>query len=344
MGRFMELPIKRLAVSGLGLLLLIFYIWTVLQGWWSVSPVLALGLSGLGVLGYVYGTQLRQSAQRFRAIAETAPVALLVIDPPSGMVVYANDLGNALFGNRQAEGKSVTEILPAEDWENLRQICQRDGEVRGYELPCSFDLWAIAALRSLPQKHQSNLILSLTDITALKQTTESLRQGEASYRSIFENAIEGIFQASPDNSLIRINDSFAKIFGYTSAQEMLARVRHFNKLYADGETEAEFQRLMAEQSEILGWEYRAFKCDRSIIWIRQSARAVHSQNGNLLYYEGIVEDVSQRRRQEEELKRQMAELQVEIDESRRAKQVAEITETDFFKQLQAEAATLRPDN
>jgi hypothetical protein len=64
----------------------------------------------------------------------------------------------------------------------------------------------------------------------------------------------------------------------------------------------------------------------------------------LLYYEGIVEDVSQRRRQEEELKRQMAELQVEIDESRRAKQVAEITETDFFKQLQAEAATLRPDN
>jgi PAS domain S-box-containing protein len=346
MGRFMGLPIKRLAIGGLVLLLSFFYVWAVWQGWVLalVHPVLVVGLSVLGIAIYIYVHQLGQSAQRFRAIVEATPVPLLIIDPPSGMVVYANGSGEALFENGKAKGKSVTDLLPAEDWENLRQIWQRDGEVTGYELLCRSDLWAIAAIRSLPQAHQPDLILTLTDITALKQTTESLRRAEANYRSIFENAIEGIFQASPDNTLMRINDSFAKIFGYASATEMLGKVRHFNSLYADGETEGEFQHLMAQRSEILGWEYPAYRCDRSIIWIRQSTRAVRNPKGDLLYYEGIVEDVSQRRRQEEELRQQMAELQVEIDESRRAKQVAEITETDFFKQLQAEADALRSDN
>ncbi len=346
MVRFMKLPINGLAISGLVLLLAFFYVWAVRQGWVTplVPPVLAVGLSVLGIAIYTYMHRLRQTTQRFSAIVEATPVPLLIIDPPSGTVVYANPLGEALFEDCKAKGKSITDILPPEDWENLRRIWQRDGEVRGYELPCATNLWAIAAMRSLPQAHPPDLILTLTDITTLKQTTESLKRAEANYRSIFENAMEGIFQASPDNTLMRINDAFAKIFGYASTKEMLDKVRHFNNLYADEATEAEFQHLMAQQSEIVGWEYPALRRDRSIIWIRQSARAVRNQKGDLLYYEGIVEDVSQRRRQEEELRQQMAELQVEIDESRRAKQVAEITETDFFRQLQAEADALRSDN
>lgn len=349
-------PLQFTGLAALGLaleslVLLGCYIWAFGEGWWIpvVPPWLALGLSGLGTAVYIYVDQLRENEQRFRSIAETTPVAILVVDPKKETVLYANSLGESQFFGGNIKGKLVTDIFEQpEDWHNLVQTLRKEGAVSGYELPCrpadGAPMWAIAAMRPLRRDGEPALLLTLSDVTALKQTTESLRRAEASYRSIFENAIEGIFQASPDNTLIRINDSFAKMFGYASAQEMLATVRRFNSLYADAETEAEFQRLMAEQLEILGWEYRALKRDRSIIWIRQSARTVRNQNGDPLYYEGIVEDVSQRRRQEEELKRQMAELQVEIDESRRAKQVAEITETDFFKQLQAEADALRSDN
>jgi len=342
-----------LAVAGLALLaaLLLGVCFLAFgQGWWlpAVPPLLALGLSGLGTAGYIYVDKLRENEQRFRSIAETTPVAILAINPQKEAIVYANSLAEALFGNSGCVGQPIAKIFHhPEHWQELLQALHLDGVVSGYELPCRRSdfapMWAIAAMRSFHRDGKPALLLALSDITALKQTEEALRQAEASYRSIFENAIEGIFQAYPDNSLLRINDSFAQIFGYASAAEMLGRVSNRSRLYADADTQTEFYQLMADKPEIVGWEYRAYKRDRSVIWVRESTRAVRNPSGELLYYEGMVEDISQRRRQEEELRQQMAELQVEIDESRRAKQVAEITETDFFKQLQAEADALRPD-
>lgn len=322
-----------------------------LNGAWIplVPPWIALVLASVSMAVYIYVDRIRENEERFRSITETTPVAILVIEPQTDTILYANSLTKDTFGLEEVVGLSVPKLFyDKEDWKNICANFSETGKVSGYELPCRHrdltPLWMIANLRAFRRDGQLAFLLSLSDVTTLKETEASLRRAEESYRGIFENAVEGIFQATPNNSLVRVNSSFAKLFGYRSIQEMMTKMPNRNRLYADMDTRDEFYKMMETTTEIAGFEYRAYRADKSVIWIKESTRAVFNEAGGLLYYEGIVEDVTQRRRQEEQLKRQVAELQVEIDESRRARQVQEITESDFFRELQAEADLLRPSD
>jgi PAS domain S-box-containing protein len=176
----------------------------------------------------------------------------------------------------------------------------------------------------------------------LSQLREALQIEESKYRNMFENAVEGIFQSSPDGKFLNVNPAYANLFGYDSSEEMLSEIREIAKqLYVDPGKREEFKHVLEQHGGIRDFEFEAYRRDRTTIWVSVWARAVKDSQGNLLYYEGNCIDITQRKHQEASWKQQLQELQTEIDQKQRARQVAEITSTDYFQRLMAEADDLR---
>ena len=125
---------------------------------------------------------------------------------------------------------------------------------------------------------------------------------EEMYRSIFENAIEGIFQTTPSGQYLNVNPALAKMYGYDSVQDLIVGLTAIdNQLYVDHNRRPEFVRLMQESGVVHSFEAEIYRKDKSTMWISENARAVRDPNGELLYYEGMVEDITERKRLETEL-------------------------------------------
>ncbi|HYX13550.1 MAG TPA: PAS domain S-box protein, partial [Nostoc sp.] len=136
----------------------------------------------------------------------------------------------------------------------------------------------------------------------LESAYQKLKVAEAKYRSIFENAVEGIFQSSPDGRYITANPALARIYGYSLAEEVTANSTIIEQLYVDPNRRAEFVRLMEKYGSVSEFESQIYRRDGSIVWISEKAYAVRDEKGKLLYYEGLIEDITQRKQTEEELR------------------------------------------
>ncbi|MDB6034886.1 MAG: sensor hybrid histidine kinase [Verrucomicrobiales bacterium] len=142
------------------------------------------------------------------------------------------------------------------------------------------------------------------DITQLKETEQALREAEEKYRAIYENAVEGIFQTSYQGHFLSANPALARMYGYDSPEDLVTRltdIRH--QLYVDPRRREEFSRLMREKGAVTGFESQIYRKDGQVIWISESARTVRDAQGNILYYEGAVEDVTGRKLAEDERER-----------------------------------------
>jgi len=140
----------------------------------------------------------------------------------------------------------------------------------------------------------------MRDITERKQAEEALRQAEQKYRSIFENAIEGIFQTTPEGRYISVNPALARMYGYGSPEELIGSVSDIGKIvYVNPKRRTEFKRLIEAQGFVEGFEYEVYRKDRRKIWLSENARAVRGADGVVLYYEGSVQDITERKRVDE---------------------------------------------
>lgn len=143
------------------------------------------------------------------------------------------------------------------------------------------------------------------DITQNKQAEVALRQAEEKYRSIFENAVEGIFQSTPAGYYLSVNQSLARIYGYESISELMTTLTDINQqLYVQPQRREEFITYMEAFNEVSDFESEVYRKDRSKIWISENVRSVRDPEGNILYYEGTVQDITARRQAEEELRYQ----------------------------------------
>jgi len=143
------------------------------------------------------------------------------------------------------------------------------------------------------------------DITRQRADEQALRDAELRYRSIFENAIEGIFQTSPDGRYLAANPALARIYGYDSPEALMAALQDIeHQLYVDPGRREEFMHQMQAHGRVTGFESQVHTRDGGIIWISENARAVHGADGELRYYEGTVEDVTERKTQERRIAHQ----------------------------------------
>ncbi|HBL12202.1 MAG TPA: hypothetical protein DD379_12485, partial [Cyanobacteria bacterium UBA11162] len=146
-------------------------------------------------------------------------------------------------------------------------------------------------------------------LTKRQQSEKALRQAEEKYRRIFENAIHGIFQTTPEGHYLSANPALSRIYGYSSVEELIADLTNIEQqLYVSKNRRSEFQRLIQEHDVVSDFESQIHGKDGTLIWISENARAVRDGNGALLYYEGTVQDITPRKQAEEALRRSQQRL------------------------------------
>ncbi|PLY60320.1 bifunctional diguanylate cyclase/phosphodiesterase [Herbaspirillum sp. BH-1] len=145
----------------------------------------------------------------------------------------------------------------------------------------------------------------LQDVTERKEAAQALQEAERRYRSIFENAIEGVFQTTPDGTYIAVNPALARIYGYHSPEDLIVGLRDIShQLYVEPERRTEFMRLMEQHGSVSNFESRVYRRDGDIIWISENARAVYDDADKLICYEGTVEAITERKLYEAEMRHQ----------------------------------------
>ena len=252
----------------------------------------------------------------FRRIFQGTPNAALLRDA-DGIVLLVNPAFEALFGVEAAEvvGHDLREVVrPAVD----RGL---DGGGEVWSLSGSAFLretrWGArdggtvdVSLSQFPVGLVGGRIVSCVifhDISGRRRAEEQLDAAERKYRSIFENAVEGIFQTTPGGRYLEANRTLARIYGFVSVFEMTEHFRDIkNQLYVDPRRRDDFVRTLSAHDEVHNFESQIRKKDGAVIWISENARVVRNAAGEAVYYEGTVVDITDRKRAEEQLAAQRA--------------------------------------
>lgn len=134
------------------------------------------------------------------------------------------------------------------------------------------------------------------DITARKKSTNALREAERRYYNLFENAIEGIFRTTRGGQFLDANPALARIFGFDSPIELIRMHKDLHaQLYVQPGRRAEFISLVETHGSVSGFESQIYRRNGEIIWISENARAVFDDDGELVCFEGTIEDVTERK-------------------------------------------------
>ncbi|MGE5547844.1 MAG: putative bifunctional diguanylate cyclase/phosphodiesterase [Solirubrobacterales bacterium] len=126
---------------------------------------------------------------------------------------------------------------------------------------------------------------------------------EDEFRSLFENAIEGIYRTSPDGKYLAANPALARIYGYDTPEQLIRGLTDIARLlYVNPDDRTRFKQALAHDALVRNFEAQVYRKDGSVIWISENARAVTDASGRLTCYEGTVQDITGRKRAEERLR------------------------------------------
>ena len=264
--------------------------------------------------------KLRESEARLRAILDNSP----------GMVFLKDVDGRYLHVNRQFErafhmtceevvGKTDEAIFVPEQAAAFRandlKVLQAGVSLEFEEVAMHNDGPHTSIVSKFPLYGGDRKPYALcgfsTDITQRKRMEVALRQSEERYRSIFENAVEGIFQTTLDGKYVAVNPALARMYGYDSPEDMIATITDISsQLYVDPGRRNEFIRLMQSKEEVTGFEALVYRKDGSCIWISENVRIFRDQAGVLVGYEGTVENITERKLANERLRATLEEVRL----------------------------------
>jgi two-component system, cell cycle sensor histidine kinase and response regulator CckA len=262
-------------------------------------------------------TAYKQTQEALRKANETSiyasPVAIIAVDTERHVTLW-NPAAEAMFGWKEDEvlGKVPPVRLQGgdEQSEGLHKRAMAGEiltsiELHGYKRDGTFVAISLSAAPLLDDQHKIRAIIGfLTDITQLKQAEEERRETEQKYRTIFENAMEGIYQITPQGRYISANPALARMFGFDSPSEFLqARTDVKSQEYVHPEMREEFISTVRWVGMVKNFEYEAYTKDREAIWVSANAHAVRDAAGQILYLEGTVQDITERQKLEQQLRR-----------------------------------------
>ncbi|HQM76960.1 MAG TPA: PAS domain S-box protein [Syntrophorhabdaceae bacterium] len=257
---------------------------------------------------------LSQSEAKYRSIFENAVEGIFQSTPDSDLIAV-NPAMARIFGYSSPDEMvaDVTNIghqlyVNSRDRHRFQQLLEKDEVVEGFESQFyrkdGSALWGSLNVRTVKDSAGNVLFYegTLEDITARKTAEEDLKKSEEKYRNIFENALEGIFQITPEGRYLSVNPALARIHGFNSPDEMIHSVTDIaHQLYVDPSRRAELKRLTEEKGFVKDFEIMMRRKDLSLQWVSVNSHAVRDNNGNILYYEGTLQDITSRKLAEEEL-------------------------------------------
>jgi PAS domain S-box-containing protein len=263
---------------------------------------------------------LRESEKKYQFLYETMTQGVFY-QRADGVLVDANPAALSMFGLTHEKLVGRTSFHPPWDVihedgspfptaEHPSMVALKTGKpvkdvVAGVFNPQTKSyVWL--AINAVPKFRQEEAVVdgvfvTLHDITPRKRAEEALRQAESKYRSIFDNAVEGIFQATPEGKFLSVNPAFARMCGFEDPEEMVSTITDIKtQLYANPEDRTRIAALYEGLGIVRNFETQFRKTDGRFIWVSVNSRAVRDERGSMLYYEGTIEDISERKRAEEE--------------------------------------------
>lgn len=257
-------------------------------------------------------TELRSSEEKLAQAQRIAHLGYWERDFDSGRIRWSDETYR-LFGAQPGDGdldfERFQELVHPEDRELIKQaiaaalmdgprydteyrIIRSDGEIRLVHSQADI----VRDNSGRPRQ----MFGTTQDVTEQKRAEQALREAEHKYRAIFENAIEGIFQSTPEGKFLSVNPALARMFGYDSPEELIAKVNDIQQtIYVDPKRREEFKQAIEAHGSVELFEYEIFRKDQTRRWLCENSRAVRDSDGKVSYYEGTVEDTTERRRVEE---------------------------------------------
>jgi PAS domain S-box-containing protein len=252
---------------------------------------------------------LRESEERYRALAETAHDFIFTVGPDA-RIEYVNSTGAAELGLKPSEiiGKTLPDLFPGpvaeREWHNVKSVLDT-GTPHYLQNRYAFarrELWLDTWLA--PVRDETGRVRSVVgisrNVTELVQIELALRASEERYRLLFERAPIGIYRTTADGRILMANPALVHMFGCSSFYE-------FSLMNLDPDRPPYDRRQFIEAVErtggVRGFETQDFRRDGTTIYVRENARACRDDRGKTLYYEGTVEDITDQRRAQDRLSR-----------------------------------------
>jgi diguanylate cyclase (GGDEF)-like protein/PAS domain S-box-containing protein len=254
---------------------------------------------------------MRESDEQYRLLFEGNPVPMWVFDRKTLRFIAVNEAAIRQYGFARQEflAKTITEIRPEQDIPGLLQdIAKRTLglEARGIwrHRKKNGELIDVEIVSHPLDFHGvKSMLVAAQDITERKRAEDAVRQAEEKYRGIFEDAVIGIFQATPDGRLTNVNRAHARMHGYESPEEMMAEVSNVARdLSVDPNRMLELAHSVRRNGIVRGAEVEVYRKDGSKKWVRVNLRAIHGADGDVALFEGTVEDITEHKAAQERMK------------------------------------------
>lgn len=281
------------------------------------------------------GSDRSLDEESYRAIFETAQVGLyrssrdgrflmvnqaladiLGYDSPEQLCAETRSIAGQLYLD-PAWREMLVETLESQGWieSMVCQVRRRDGSV----------IWVRETARMMPGPQAGRVVDAdrqyfvgtFQDVTEQVEAMQRLRVAEASYRSLFEHAREGIYRSSLEGRQLSANPALVRLNGYDSEEELLAAVGDIaGEWYVEPGRRAEFKRLMEEHGQVADFVSEVYRHRTGArIWVSENAHLVRGADGAPLYYEGTIREITDERAAEAAL----MEAQHSAEEANRAK-------------------------
>ncbi|MBI4969016.1 MAG: PAS domain S-box protein [Rhodospirillales bacterium] len=269
---------------------------------------------------------LRQREERLDGIMKTVVDGIITLTE-DGTIESANPAAERIFGYAASEivGRNITVLMPepmralhlqrfhGRELKKPSILSAPSGEIQGQRkdgtiIPVEI---AVSELHLGERRLYTGIV---RDIRERKAAEEALRESEQRYRSIFEQAVEGIYQTTPTGRFLEASPSLARLFGYDSPEELLTNVVDVGaQIYLNSEDRVRFRALLEANGEVRGFECQLLTRQGQVIWVSINSRAVRDAQGAIVYYEGTIEDISERKEAERAIAEQSALLEATLD-------------------------------
>ena len=244
----------------------------------------------------------------YRAVFDNNRAVMLVVDPATRQIVEANATACRFYGytREQMRGMPVSTINPGLPGKIVSDMHEASRKERDYFLVrhriASGEIRDVEIYSGPFMRGGKSLLISIIhDVTERLSAEERLRESEARFRTLFEDAVLGLYRTAPNGEILMANPALCAMLGYATVEELRARnLEHdgFHPTYVRSEFKSELER----EGVIRGREAAWVRADGTTIVVRENARAVRDAGGNVLWYEGTVEDITLRKQAEESLR------------------------------------------
>ncbi len=245
--------------------------------------------------------ELKENETKYRELIEQASDGI-VINDEKGKILFVNPKACEMLGYNESELLNLNVSDTYEEEEKELSFSRRKQIVNGYAINFERNIRgkdgrSFPVEISLKRLHNKNFQGIIRDITERKKYDEELNQSRKEFVELFENSPMGMYRTTPDGRILKANKAFIEMMGYNSLEDYSKRNLE-EDIIQEGYSRNAFKEMLEKQGEIKGLEAEWTRCDGLKIQVRENARIVKDENENTLFYEGTLENITEKKKME----------------------------------------------